>query len=184
MRVLIEVPYYSQHLNVSEYWSQRSCAVACAKMVLDAGRKSSPLLNELVSECKDLYGYDPERGWTHIAIAGILEKYGISSVRKEYKSDELFETGVCDIVCALEKGNPVMISTVKKWEEEKKFHMVLFAGFEKDGSAALTTGIGGISGFYYHDPDAEEGSSGENLFVSFDRFKRYWRRMAIYPIYE
>jgi hypothetical protein len=151
-------------------------------MVLDAGRKNSPMLNDLILECEDQYGYDPNRGWTHVAIAGILEKYGIRSERKEYKgTDELFENGVRDIISSLENGDPVMISTIKKWEEEKKFHMVLFVGMEKegDGSTLLTTGE--ISGFYYHDPDVEDGGLGENLFVSFDRFKKYWRRMAIFP---
>jgi len=173
MRLLLTIPHYSQHLNVSEYWKQRSCAVACAKMVLDAGRKNSPVLNDLILECENLYGYDAHRGWTHVAIAGILGKYGIFSERKEYKnSEELFETGVQDIVSALRKGNPVMVSTIKNWEVEKKFDMVLFVGFEKDA--------GEIAGFYYHDPDVEERGFGENLFVSFDRFKKYWRRMAIF----
>jgi hypothetical protein len=174
MRLLLTIPHYSQHLNVSEYWKQRSCAVACTKMVLDARRKKSPILQDLILECEDSYGYDENRGWAHVAISGILEKYGIFSERKEYKnSEELFETGVQDIVFALRKGNPVMISTIKNWEDEKKFHMVLFVGFEAED--------GEFSGFYYHDPDVEESGLGENLFVSFDRFKKYWRRLAIFP---
>jgi len=155
-------------------------------MVLDGGRKRSPFLNDLILECKDTYGYDANRGWAHAAIVGILEKYGISSVRKEYKSDELFETGVHEIIVALDSGNPVMVSAIKNWEVEKKFHMVLFVGYEKEGDK--------IDGFYYHDPDVEGGNDpastegygvtkGENLFVSFDRFKKYWRRMAIFPRY-
>jgi len=174
MRLLLNIPHYSQHLNVSEYWRPRSCAVACAKMVLDAGRKKAPILNDLILECEDSYGYDANRGWKHIAIVGILEKYGVSSERKEYKgTQELFEMGVQDIESALLKGNPVMVSTIKNWEEEKKFHMVLFVGFERDG--------GEIAGFYYHDPDVEDLGLGQNLFVSFDRFKKYWRRLAIFP---
>jgi hypothetical protein len=177
MRLLLTIPFYSQHLNVNEYWRDRSCAMACAKMVLDAGHKKSPFLDKLISEGKETYGYNPERGWTHFAISGILEKYGISSERKEYKgSDELFEIGVRDIIFALKKGNPVMISAIRKWEEEKKFHMVLFVGFERND--------GRTEGFYYHDPDAENEESGKNLFVSFGRFKKHWRRMAIFPRYE
>ena len=52
--------------------------------------------------------------------------------------------------------------------------MVLFVGFEKEENR--------VEGFYYHDPDIEDGEMGENLFVSFDRFKKYWRRMAIFPL--
>ncbi len=173
MRVLLNIPYYSQHLNVSDYWKQRSCAVACAKMVLDAGQKKAPTLNDLILETKEIYGYNPELGWTHKALVGILEKYGISCERKEYKSDELFGVGVNDITSALEKGNPIMITTIKNWEVERKFHMVLFTGFEKDEN--------GVSGFYYHDPDDEDCTTKENLFVSFDRFKKNWRRLAIFP---
>jgi len=172
--MLLDVPYTSQYRDISDpYWKDRGCAVACAKMVLDMTEKEIPTLDALVLECKELYGYDPELGWTHVAISNLMKKYGVSSARKEYKMAGLFETGVQDIKDALRGGNPVMISAVRRWREETKFHMVLFVGFEMEGNE--------ISGFYYHDPDTKEGEEGANLFVSFKTFERYWRRLAIFP---
>ncbi len=169
----LDVPYTSQYLDIADpYWKDRSCSVACLRMVLSM-RGDVPTLETLVLEGKDKYGYDPSRGWTHKAIVSLFSDYGILAQSREFKEEGLFEKGVEEIVNSLDQGNPVLISAVKNFQEEKKFHTVLFVGYEKDTK-------GEVSGFYYHDPAFDDREKGQNLFVPFETFKKYWRRMAIF----
>ncbi|MFA5830521.1 MAG: C39 family peptidase [Candidatus Paceibacterota bacterium] len=168
------VPYISQYLDVSDpYWKDRSCSVACLWMALSMKRKMPPL-DILVPEAARKYGYDPARGWTHEAIVSLFADYGVRAERKEFKTDELFRDGVREIIASLSSGNPVLISAIKNWKEEKNFHTVLFVGFDADEK-------GDIFGFYYHDSASEDREKGQNLFVPFDTFKKYWRRLAVFP---
>jgi len=166
----LEIPYFSQYLDVSDpYWSERSCAIACVAMVL----KTSAPIDRLVKECAEKYGYNPELGWTHAEIVSLFADHSVRAERKEFKREGKFDDGVREIVASLDAGHPVMISTIKNWSEEKKFHVVLFVGYEKEGEK--------ITGFYYHDPAFREKKEGENRFVPFEIFEKHWRRLAIFP---
>lgn len=167
----LNAPYVSQHLDVSgDYWQKRACGMTCVKMVLDFLKKDAPLLDDLIWQGVRIDGYGPS-GWLHNALVSIFDMHGIRAERKEFKN-ELFEFGLSEIMHSLEKGIPVIISAVKKFEIMDKFHMVLLVGFEKEA--------GVIQGFYYHDPDAEMREEGMNQFVSFEQFKKHWRRLAIF----
>lgn len=170
----ISVPYFSQYSDIADpYWRDRACAVACVKMVLEMRGIASPALEALVKESAELFGYEPALGWKHDALVKIFEKYGLSAERKEFKEDGLFEKGISEIVSSLLKGSPVLVSAVKNFSEEKKFHIVLLVGYEKKD--------GEIAGFYYHDPAFEKAEDGANKFVPMDIFKKHWRRLAIFP---
>lgn len=169
----LDVPYVSQHLDVSDaHWQKRACGMACVKMTLDFFEKNAPPLDELIWQGVRIDGYGPS-GWVHSALVSVFDMHGISAVRKEFKTNELYEIGIAEIMHSLEKEIPVIVSVVKKFEETKKFHMVLFVGFEKEGDA--------IVGFYYHDPDAQIREEGINQFVPYEQFKKHWRRLAIFP---
>jgi hypothetical protein len=171
----LSVPYFSQHKDVTDaYWQKRACGMACVKMALDFLKKDAPSLDDLIWQGVRIDGYGPS-GWLHGALVSIFDMHGIRAERKEFKADGdgLSETGISEIVRSLEEGMPVIVSAVKKFEETDKFHMVLLIGFEKENGA--------ITGFRYHDPDAEAAEEGANLFVPFDQFKKHWRRLAIFP---
>lgn len=166
------VPYFSQHLDVSDtYWQKRACGMACVKMVLDFLQKNAPPLDDLIWQGVRIDGYGPS-GWVHSALVSVFDMYGVTAERKEFKN-ELFEDGISEIMHSLEAGKPVIISAVKKFQETDKFHMVLLVGFEKEGDA--------IQGFRYHDPDAEAREEGMDQLVSLEQFKRHWRRLVIFP---
>jgi hypothetical protein len=168
------VPYSSQHKDVADaYWKKRACGMACVKMTLDFFKKDAPSLDDLIWQGVRIDGYGPS-GWLHSALVSIFDMYGIRAERKEFKAadDGLFETGISEIVRSLEEGMPVIVSAVKKFEETDKFHMVLLVGFEKEDDK--------ITGFRYHDPDTETPEEGMNRSVSFEQFKKHWRRLALF----
>lgn len=168
----LNVPYSSQHLHVSEvYWQKRACGMACVKMVLDFLKKDAPILDDLLWQGVRIDGYGPS-GWMHNALVSLLDMHGVSAKRKEFKTDELFEAGFREIIRSLLLGLPVVVSAVKKFEETKKFHMVLLTGFEKEN--------GIVTGLYYHDPDGETPEEGTHRFVPYELFKKHWRRLAIF----
>jgi hypothetical protein len=167
----LPVPYFSQHLDVTDtYWQQRSCGMTCVKMVLDFLKKDVSSLDDLIWQGVRIDGYGPS-GWVHSALVSIFDMHGIRAERKEFKG-ELFKEGLSEILHSLEAGMPVIISAIKKFQEPDKFHMVLLVGFEKENDT--------ITGFYYHDPDAEIREEGMNQFVSFGEFEKHWRRFAIF----
>ena len=100
----------------------------------------------------------------------VLERKEFKS-KDKIKSEKLLEQGIEEMVSSLKENKPILISAIKRWSEEKKFHMMVLTGFEEED--------GRIKGFYYNDPDTENGE-GQNLFVDIGTFKRYWRRLAIF----
>ena len=178
MRKILSVPFYSQHVNVSDpHWKERACGILCLKMVLDflGVKTSSPdgFIEQGVTA--DAYG---EWGWTHEGLVSVASLFGVTMQQKEFRSqdsveaEKLLNEGINELVSSLEKEKPVLISAIKKWIETKKFHMVVLVGFEMDE--------GVLKGFYYHDPDAYTEGEGENQFVPIETFKKHWRRMAIF----
>ncbi len=174
----MDVPYCSQYLDVDdEYWQNRACGMACVKMVLDYYKKGGESLMDLIKEGVAKNGYC-ECGWIHDVLVGMMKERGLEVFRKEYKSadeneqNKLVEKAIKEIANFLKKKRPVIISAIKNFSEEKKFHMVILTGFEK--------GENGVIGFYYHDPDSRSREEGRHKFVPINVFKKYWRKMSIY----
>lgn len=183
-KIILDVPYCSQRLDVSDsYWQNRACGMACVKMILDyyfsknMGHLVSNNLDDLIKEGVGKKGYC-ERGWIHDVLVGMMKERGLEVFRKEYKSadeneqNNLVEKAIKEITNFLKEKRPVIISAIKNFSEEKKFHMVILTGFEK--------GENGVIGFYYHDPDSFSIEEGMHKFVPIGIFKKYWRKMSVY----
>lgn len=178
MRKILSVPFYSQRINVSDaHWKERACGILSLKMVLDFLGTKTPSSDEFIKEGISAGAYG-EWGWTHTGLVSVAASFGVAMKQKEFRSqnpaeaEQLLKEGVDELVLSLEKEKPVLISAIKKWKEEKKFHMMVLVGFEMDK--------GVVKGFYYHDPDAYTESEGRDQFVPIETFKKHWRRMAIF----
>ena len=177
-KILLDVPYYSQHLDVKDvYWQWRACGMACLKMAMDYYKKGAESLANLIKEGADAGGYC-EAGWIHESLLSLARERGLKASRKEYKSqdpkeqEKLIKSAIREKIKSLKNKQPVIVSAIRKFQEEKNFHMVILTAFEKRGKKLL--------GFYYHDPDAFERSEGMHKFVPIETFKKYWRKMSIY----
>ncbi len=178
MKRILNVSYYSQYEDVKdEYWKPRACGAVCLKMVLDFIKSSEISVNDFVQLASEKGAYG-ENGWIHQGLIDIAKDFEVNLKRKEFKSEnkketeELLGRGIIEIVSSLESNKPVIISAIKKWREEKKFHMMVLVGFKK--------GIfGNLKGFCYNDSDYRN-KDGQNLFVDIKTFKKHWRRLVIF----
>lgn len=172
-KILLDVPYYSQYLDVSdENWKSRACGILCLKMVIDFYKQSNLSADEFLKEGISRGGFGPS-GWIHDILVDMAKDFDMTSRRKEYKSqDDNEESAIKEILNFLENNQPVIVSAVKNFSEPDKFHLVVLTGLEKDGDE--------IKGFYYHDPDSYDKEDGKHKFVLIKTFKNYWRKMAIY----
>jgi len=159
----LDVPYISQYKDVKdEAWQKRACGLVCLKMVLDFHKVKTPETNEFLKIALDKEAFG-ESGWVHEKLLGLAKDYGMEAFRKESMEDEQ------ELKDFLDKGNPVIVSIkARKFsvEFEGKFHQVVLIGYDENG-------------FYYHDSDYRNGE-GKELFVSKDKFREYWRKMAIF----
>ena len=174
----ISVPYYSQYLDVTDpMWQTRACGVACLKMLLEAKGEHPPSLDEMIAQGCSI-GAHGEWGWKHDGLIALARQYGAKLSRNEWRKseskspEELNEEGIKFLLSELIAKRPVLVSAIKKFEEDDKFHMVVLTGFEERDGAVI--------GFYYHDSDTTKRGEGENLFVPIDIFRTKWRRMAIF----
>lgn len=173
--MILNVPYHSQFTDISDpYWMLRGCSIVCLKMVLGYYGKNREIM-DLINEGKEAGGYG-KSGWFQDAVVALAKANGVNSFRKEGIDENL---GVEEIRENLDKGNPVIISGVKHFMEQTKFHLVVITGYEEEE--------GKLSGFYYHDPENTDKNRAENdrergynRFVSLENFKKDWRKMAIY----
>ncbi len=203
MKKILNIPYYSQYRDIKdEYWKSRACGAICLKMVLDYLQPENKKLWELpvtveefmkLANEKGAYG---KNGWIHQGLISVARDFGVKLERKEFKSkvkkDSNLENVSCkssiknenadyikldeeikEVIFSLKKNNPVIVSVVKRFKEEKKFHMVVLTGFEIDES-------GEVKGFYYNDTDYNKEQEGKNLFVDVETFKKFWRKLAIF----
>lgn len=169
----IDAPYYSQRIDSTRpEWQWRACGVACVAMVLAHRGASFGSLDVLIDEGKDLGAYQEGVGWVHDGLVQLARKHGIMLFRKEFKGDdEMLARGIEEVIGALEAGRLVLVSAARGFEDATKPHLVLLTGYE------ITEGV--VQGFFYHDPDYYTQAAGVHQFVSTDRFKRFWRRLAI-----
>ncbi|OHA84189.1 MAG: hypothetical protein A2408_01940 [Candidatus Yonathbacteria bacterium RIFOXYC1_FULL_52_10] len=171
------VPYYSQRVNVTDAdWQWRACGVACVAMVL-AHRGTAISLDALIEEGRAIGAYRDTIGWVHDGLVKLAAQHGVALMRKEFKGEgengaQLLDVGVNEIVAAVEEGRTVLVSAAKGFDDATKPHLVLVVGFE------IEEGV--VKGLYYHDPDAYTEKEGKGQFVTLDRFKRFWRKLAVF----
>ena len=183
------VPYYSQYLDVAdELWQPRACGVACLKMLLEAKGEHAPTLDEMIAQGCAI-GAHGEYGWKHDGLIALARQYGAKLSRNEWRKseskslEELNEEGVNFLISELRSGRPVIVSAVKNFEEDDKFHMIILTALEEKDLPAPDTARqadGTVVGFYYHDSDTTKRGDGKNLFIHIDMFRAKWRKMAIF----
>jgi hypothetical protein len=179
----LDVPYLSQHLDVNEEeWRNRACTPTCLKMVMDFywgdEAQETLVLDDLIKEGNEIGGHNDVFGWIHDYIVILAHNHGFRAYKEEFKSRDpvyngrLAEMGIVKIKQQLAAERPVMVSAVKKFKETGKYHTVLLTGFEEEN--------GKLTGFYYHDPDAETVKEGKDQFVTLSVFIEHWRRLCIF----
>ncbi len=168
----LDVPYYSQHRDIKDAnWQKRACGLVCLKMVLDFHKIKAPDINEFLKLSLEKEAYHQTNGWIHDKLLEIAESFGVKVSRKEnMESEEKLKS-------FLDKDCPVIVSIKNKRFSPKfgnKFHQIVLTGYDEKG-------------FFYNDSDYQNEDSkptieqgGKNLFVSFKKFQRYWRKMAIF----
>ncbi|MEA2113033.1 MAG: C39 family peptidase [Patescibacteria group bacterium] len=162
-KMKLNVPYYSQHEDIKdEDWQGKACGLVCLKMVLDFHKTKTPEINEFLKLAleKEAFG---ESGWIHNKLLAIAEDLGMEAHRKEGMENEQ------ELKDFLDEKGPVIVSIkAQKFspEFEGKFHQIVLIDYDENG-------------FYYHDSDYRD-REGNRLFVPFDKFREYWRKMAIF----
>ena len=188
----LDIPYYSQIRDVKNpEWKKRACGVVTLLMVLKFFKKDITLsVDDLIIEGLAINAHN-EHGWIHDGLVALARNYGAHAYCQEFKSrlfdavkkimtihpieESLTEDGIKKIVETLRSGAPVIASVLGKFNENGEYHLVPLVGFEeKDGV---------VSGFYYHEPNAERESEGAFQFVDIATFRQFWRKFAIF-IYE
>jgi uncharacterized protein YvpB len=185
----LDLPYYSQYQNVLEpKWKSRACGITCAKMVIKYFRPDNDeSIDALIDEGVRIGGYG-NHGWDHESLVRIFRNRGIHSYREEFKSQlikagsntpiasvydkKMMESGIKKMKKMLEAKRPVIVSVEPDFSKTKSSHLIVLTGFDLDES-------GEVEGFMYNDPYAETGIQ-KNIFVDIDKFKKYWRRLAVF----
>lgn len=197
------LPYYSQYMNpeigyqifkgelnieddlnwnkfgsqdVSDYifWSKRSCAIACLRMVLNGFGNSIKNNYELVKQGLELGGYlindingnFVDKGWYHIPLIHLARTYGIDGLIKNCSNiNDLCESiilsqpimasvsvNICDSLCsdASKNGHFIVIHGFK-WSKRNKCTHILF-----------------------HNPLGKNTKTSKNVLMNVEEFKNYF----------
>ncbi len=194
----LEVPYYSQHRDViKSELRDRSCIMTCLKMAGDFLSPSTlPPIDQMMEEAmihsQSMVEHGlisqpiTPHGFAHDVIVSVAHNYGLPAYKEEFKSysldenknpipgiygDLMFQNGLKKISAMLETGSLPIVSVMPGLSDGKSFHAVLLVGFEENGGA--------LTGFYYHDPDAEKEEK-KAVFLPLEEFIKFWRKMAIF----
>lgn len=163
----LEVPYYSQFVDITDsFWMLRACGACALTMTVEAHGVRVPDILTLCNEAKDKGGYDMENGWLHDYLVTKAQELGLEAYRKEGITD------VVEIIDYLKKSNPVIVSVEKRVLEQKRFHMIVLVGYEeKDGT---------VTDFYYHESESTDKEKGKYRVCTAETFLEYFRGKAIF----
>jgi hypothetical protein len=195
---MIEVPFLSQRQAVASSgaelpagvsWGERSCAIACATMVLNHfGRRVS--LDEVLDRALAAGAFDPARGWRHAGIVEVLQSFGLTAYRRNWRllegraaaylggrpmtasareeleivTAQMLDEGIATIERLLAAGVPVTVSIHRPWGDRTSLgHQVVLLGADRRS-------------VWLHDPAAEDGAA-----AAYDRDALFanWKGTAI-----
>lgn len=137
-------------------------------MCLDYFKVDAPNILAIMNGAFSNGGYDITNGFVHDFAVVYFKKLGLEAYRKE----ELTDTD--EIVQALDRDNPVIVSIIKHTLEQQKFHIILLVGYVKGDN-------GVIEKFIYHEPESTDPERGAYREVDTKTFMENWRGKAIFP---
>lgn len=164
----IDVPYYSQYIDITDpFWMLRACGAVSYLMLAESHDLAKRDIVSFCNEAKDKGGYHKENGWVHDFLIEKAISDGFEAYRKEGIED------LSDIANYLQKGNPVIVSVEKRVLEQKRFHMLLLTGYEKNEEGEVTH-------VYYHEPEATTVEKGKYRMCTKEEFMEYFRGKALF----
>ncbi|HMO78925.1 MAG TPA: C39 family peptidase [Candidatus Paceibacterota bacterium] len=205
MKVLLQVPFVSQNSSdILDDWKNRSCGIACIKMVLDYCHKNNLLISpftkntftvsELIEEGIAINSFEQKTGWSHFGLVRILRNHGVISYSQEFRSihvivdkidgitfsegknyPEIQIFGIKKIITSISSGKPVIVSVGPNFSNNKDNHLIVLTGFENTNPDNLLDGF-----LYFHDPDSRDSVEKINFKISISDFLKKWRKMAIF----
>ncbi len=195
---LMDVPFHTQLDLVTSQprpahsavdWPHRSCAVACLTMLLHHfGRPAS--MEDVLRIGLAGEAFDPTRGWLHSGQVGVLQSFGLTAYRRNWRlldghealylagrawdpttsaevdlvKRQLLEEGRWTIGRLLAAGVPVIVSVYRPWGDRTSIgHQVVLTGHEDE---TVT----------FHDPAVRTGADSR---ISADVFFASWKGTAI-----
>ncbi len=102
---MLQFKYVSQHWKKScssqelccyddefiEFWSHRSCGIACVAMVLNGLANVQIPISELFEAAYKSGAYLDNKGWIHSGLASLINHYGLISRAKQATCEEIIE---------------------------------------------------------------------------------------------
>ena len=186
--MILNIPYFSMMQHVADdYWKVRACGIACLQMVIANVRPEEQVTMEgLLHEGQVIGGFTPH-GWLHSHLAMILRNHGVLAYAQEFRTanpatqpqfspsvytEEFVMRAIQKIVRELDAGRPVILSIPGHQRLPGQTHMVVCTGYE--GAADSPTG------FYYNDPQDDDGQAGQGRPITLEDFQKDWRRFCIF----
>lgn len=184
---ILPVPYYSQNAeSVDPDWRNRACGISCISMIMAYHQLDDVSIMPLIHEGLNIGGYCAN-GWFHESLVRIMRNHGLHAYAEEYRcvvvgknrgqasenvlQPKMVDSGILKIIKQIDLGRPVIVSVDENFRNNKFKHMVVVVGYKTFESQ--------VTGLYINDPDDRQ-SPGNNVFISIDRFKDYWRKFAIF----
>lgn len=122
-------------------WSNRSCGIACVRMILAHYGSPVPTMAALLREGLGLGAYS-SRGWVHAGLANLLRRHRVDA------SAQRIDREVEALMVFLREGRPVIASVTERlpMDGRRGGHLVVVTGGVLPGEGAGTV--------YFNDPSA------------------------------
>lgn len=196
MKKVLDIPYLSQFDNLSDVeWQGKACGITCLAMVLAFYEGDPRPLKSLIELGEDVGAVNNKGDWYDSGLCSVANRLGYTAFRRRWalsKPDlEVFKAegrtdadndaynevalkeGLHTLENTLRLGTPVIVSVNKNFNEEKKGHLVVLTGYEKDGEL--------LAGFYYNDPNAR-GTIRKDEYAHLEKFLENWKRRGVFVI--
>jgi uncharacterized protein YvpB len=196
MKKVLDIPYLSQFNNLSDVdWQGKACGITCLAMVLAYYEGEPRPLGNLIELGEEVEAVNNKGDWYDSGLCSVANRLGYSAFRRRWalskpdievfkaegRTDEdnaayeesALKEGLYTIENTLRLGIPVIVSVSKNFDEEKKGHLVVLTGYEKDGEL--------LSGFYYNDPNAR-GTIRKDEYAHLEKFLKHWKKRGIFVI--
>lgn len=162
----LDVPYLSQLTDVHDfYWTNRACGAVSLAMVLAYHHSPIDDLLAFMTHAKEQGGFTQEDGWQYKYLEEESQSRGFTATVREGATPE-------DLLVALRRGEPVIISVVKRLFGRERGHILVVTGFEMARDE--------IKGFYFNDPESLYERTGKGQFVLLDDFTFDWKKRALF----